>query len=138
MNENENENSAVGFVCLKQVALQLNPVQQRRPRSPKGVRSERKKYQNENGSKVAAPCLFLLNSKRQTLKNKFTHAYLSTQVEELLDKHAKTLDLSGCVIDTKNKLLSVVLGRPQFAALVTDTFERMLKYRGVNPMPTAD
>jgi len=126
------------FVCIKQTALLVRETQKRRPRQTNGVKQSPKVVRDEQkGTKIVPPCQFLIAPNRAILKNKATHLYLTQNAEQLLTELAHELDLSGAVVDTKNKLLSAICNTKEFAALAQKIAAQMLALRGT-PQATTE
>ena len=117
------------FVCIKQTATQVRPTQQRRPRQANGVKQPPKVARSKDGRVVVQPCQFLIAPNRAVLENSTTHLYLTKHTENLLTALAHDLDMSGAVIDTKNKLLSAICNTKDFATLAQKIAAQMLALR---------
>ena len=124
------------FVCIKQTALLIRPTQQRRTRQLNGVKQAPKVVRDEKGAKIVPPCQFLIAPNRAILQNKATHLYLTQSANQLLTDLASDLDISGAVIDTKNKLLSTICNTKEFAALAQKIANQMLALRGTTQATT--
>jgi hypothetical protein len=122
--------------CIKQTALQVKIVQKRQAKSPNGVTAPRKVYKTPDGKTRVQPCQFLVGANRAIVPNVHTHIYLSAPCELLLVELAHKLDMSGAVVDTANKLLSVVVATPEFAALAQKVADEMLALRTVGGQTT--
>jgi len=117
--------------CIKQTALQVKITQKRRPKSPNGVTAPRKVYKNTSGKTRVPPCQFLVGANRGIVPNVHTHIYLTAPRELLLVELAQKLEATGAVVDTANKLLSVVAATPEFAALAQKVANEILALRTV-------
>jgi hypothetical protein len=125
------------FVCIKQTALLVRETQKRRPRNLNGVKQAPKVVRDETkGTKIVPPCQFLVAPNRAILKNKATHLYLTQNASQLLTDLAHDLDLSGAVVDTKNKLLSTICNTKEFAVLAQKIASQMLALRGTTQNTT--
>lgn len=125
------------FVCIKQTALLVRETQKRRPRNLNGVKQAPKVVRDETkGTKIVPPCQFLIAPNRAILKNKATHLYLTQNTHQILADLAHDLDLSGAVVDTKNKLLSTICNTKEFAALAQKIASQMLALRGTTQNTT--
>jgi len=117
--------------CIKQTALQIKVTQKRRPKSPNGTTAPRQKYKTPAGMTRVPPCQFLVAANRGIVANVHTHIYLTAPCELLLVGLAQRLDATGAVVDTANKLLSVVAATHEFAALAQKVANEMLALRTV-------
>jgi len=124
------------FVCIKQTATQVRPTQQRRPRQQNGIKQAPKVARSEDGRVVVQPCQFLIAPNRAILENSTTHVYLTKHTENLLTALAHDLNMSGAVIDTKNKLLSAICNTKEFAALAQKLANQMLLHRNTSQVAT--
>jgi hypothetical protein len=118
---NNNGNSKI--VSIETIA---KAIKQTYPRRAKGLGAKAPEYKNARGRSATPPCLFLLNQYGNPIKNIIARPYITTALESSLNDLADNLNAAGCIIDTKNKVLSVVINTPEFERLAHVIVQKML------------
>lgn len=112
---------------LTQTAIQIKQPTPRAARTKGG--SPRKSVVGEKGTVIIQPAQFMLDVRRRPIQNRGTHLYITPDVETALIEAANTLANKGCVINTQNKMLSLVCATSDFKKLIDKVTNDILRIR---------